>query len=253
MIKTSWKTFGRTLFVAALISSAATPAKAWLDAPFSSNPVFIWHWQPIPLNLNNIGNQTTSTGGKKRKVRTKPRPVPAPLRVKTSFRPSMAVRKRNFAQFVAKTRAVNPQGADQLQKQLGSQDVMGALGRGLAPLGLKTNDVADAMTLYVITAWNGTRGRSEDPTRVRCLAVRRQMAAAIANTPQFATATDAQKQEYSEAMLIHAMLLDATVADAKSKPQEMDKLKAAIAQGAKVTLGLDLRRLQLTDAGLRML
>lgn len=69
------------------------------------------------------------------------------------------MRKRNFARFVAKTRAVNPQDVDQLQQLLGSQNVIAALGRGLAPPGLKTNDVADAMTLYVIAAWNGTQGR----------------------------------------------------------------------------------------------
>lgn len=79
------------------------------------------------------------------------------------------------------------------------------------------------------------------------------MVAAIASTLQFASATDAQKQQYSEAMLIHTMLLDAAVTNAKSKPQEMEQMKAAIAQGAKATLGLDLRRMKLTDAGLQLM
>lgn len=263
-MKTSWKLFATSLLAAVLIWKTTTPVKAWLDAPFSSSPTFIWHWQPVPLNPNNVGSQTTSKNGKKKRksrikksggrspkvsAASKKRPSP----VKTSFRSSAAVRKRNFARFVAKTRAVDPQGAVQLQQTLASMDIIAALGPRVAPFGLKTNDVADAMTIYLVGAWSGVRGHTDNPTRAQCLAIRRQIVAAAQRTPQFAGATDAQKQELAEAMLIQAVLLDQAVTSAKDNAEMMDKVKAAIAQGAQRTFGLDLRRVQLTNAGVKLI
>ena len=260
-MKTYLKPFA-TLVAAVLIYNTALPAKAWLDAPFTSSPTFIWHWQPIPLNPNNVGSETTdesskgkSKGGSK-KGRGSQKGLGAsnrrPSLVKTSYRPSAAVRKRNFARFVAKSRAVDPQGAVQLEQALASGNIIAEMGKAIAPLGLKTNDVADAMALYLVSAWGGVRGRNDNPTRAQCLAVRRQIVVAAQNTPQFAATTDAQKQELAEAMFIQAVMLDQAVTYAKDNPQMMDKLKAAIAQGAKRTFGLDLRRVQLTDAGVRL-
>lgn len=261
-MKTPWKPFA-TLVTAVLVWNTALPAKAWLDgSPFSPSTTFIWHWQPIPLNPNNLGSGTTDESSKgKRKGHTKRGQSSQkgsgasshrPSSVKTSFRPSLATRKRNFARFVAKSRAVDPQGAVQLQQALASGDIIAEIGKGIAPFGLKTNDVADAMTVYLVGAWSGVRGRNDNPTRTQCLAIRRQIIAAALRTPGFAASTDAQKQELAEAMLIHAVMLDQAVTYAKDKPQMMDKLKAAIAQGAERTFGLDLRRVQLTDAGVRL-
>ncbi|MEO7715559.1 MAG: DUF6683 family protein [Capsulimonas sp.] len=173
-------------------------------------------------------------------------------RVSTTFHPSAAVRKRNYAQFVAKTRAVDPKSAADLQHAFATQDIIGQLGREMARYDLRTNDVADAMTVYLIIAWYGVRGRDEDPPKPQVAAVRRQMANAIKSTPQFASATDAQKQEMAEAMLIHAVLAGQAVAAAKAKPEHMTSVKAAIAQGATTAFGFDLRRMKLTDKGLQL-
>ncbi len=53
-------------------------------------------------------------------------------------------------------------------------------------------------------------------------------------------------------MLIQAVMLDAAVTYAKDKPQVMEKLKAAIAQGAERTFGLDMHCVQLTDRRVRL-
>ncbi|MCJ2189074.1 hypothetical protein, partial [Novosphingobium beihaiensis] len=47
-----------------------------------------------------------------------------PSAASLSYRPRATVRKQNFAQFVAQTRAVDPDGAEKLQHLLTSVDVM---------------------------------------------------------------------------------------------------------------------------------
>lgn len=169
----------------------------------------------------------------------------------TTFRPNTDVRRRNLAQFVARTRAADPRGAAELERLFATTDLIGDIGKALAPYGLKTNDVADAVAVYIVTAWYGVRGRDDDPSRAQLTAVRGQMANALASTPQFASATDAQKQELAEAMLIQAALVSATVAGAEPQPARLEQVKQAVAQGAEATFGIDLRRLQLTDQGLQ--
>jgi hypothetical protein len=258
-MKTSCKV-ATFLVACALVCNTVKPAKAWLDGnAFSPERTFHWDWIPIPVYqptytyqppINSGTGKSRGKGNRRPKVRKGSGASKRPSLVRTSFRPSAAVRKRNFAQFVAKTRASDPQGADQLEQTLASSDIIGTMGKQLAPFGFKTNDVADAMTVYLIEAWNGVQGRSDNPSRTRRMAVRRQIAAAVQATPQFAHATDAQKQELAEAMLIQAALLDAAVEGAKSDPQTMAKVKAAIAAGAKRTFGLDLKSARLTDAGM---
>ncbi|WP_102127654.1 DUF6683 family protein [Deinococcus planocerae] len=178
------------------------------------------------------------------------RPAPTP-RGPTTFRPSPEVRKRNLAGFVAKTRAADPQGAAELERLFASTDVIGEIGKALAPSGLRTDDVADATAVYLVAAWYGVRGRDDDPSRAQLTAVRDQMARALANTPRFTAATDAQRQELAEAMLIQAALVSASVGAAKGQPAALGQVKAAVARGARATLNLDLTTVQLTDRGLQ--
>jgi hypothetical protein len=68
------------------------------------------------------------------------------------------------------------------------------------------------------------------------------------STPQVANASDAQKQEMSEAMLIQAALIGATIQQAKSDPELMRKLSSAVYQGAHA-MGIDLGIMTLKDKG----
>lgn len=169
----------------------------------------------------------------------------------TTFRPSPEVRRRNLAGFVEKTRAADPEGAAALERLFASSDVIGEIGQALAPYSLRTNDVADATAVYLVTAWYGVRGRDDDPSRAQLTAVRGQMARARAATPAFASLTDAHKQELAEAMLIQAALVGASVTAAKDQPTTLEGVKRAVAQGVSATFDFDLSTLDLTDQGLR--
>jgi hypothetical protein len=165
-----------------------------------------------------------------------------------NFTPSATRRKANLAQFVDKTRVDNPEGAAQMAQLFASTDVIGAIGKGIAPFGLRVNNLADAYTVYWTNAWLGSRGRDDTLSKQQIAAVRNQAANALLATPGIASASDAGKQEMAEAMLVQAALIEAYVGNAKSDPALMTKVKAAIAQGAK-GMGLDLYLMTLTPNG----
>ena len=164
------------------------------------------------------------------------------------FRFSDARSRQNMAQFAQKIRASDPNGADQFEQLVASKNIMGEIGKAIAPYGLRTNDFADAYTLYWMSAWLGSRGRTDNPTRGQTAAVRNQAANALLAAPELRAASDAQKQEMAEALFIQAALISSTVDSAKANPAFMAQAKAAIAQGAE-GMGLDLASMTLTDNG----
>jgi hypothetical protein len=166
------------------------------------------------------------------------------------YKVSNAVRRRNLAQFVAKTREIDPDGAAQMEKLFAENDVISIIDKKMTTIGLRANNVADAYAVYWTNAWLGSQGRNDDLPSKQMIAVRNQAAKALLGTLPFKSATDAQKQELAEAMLIQAALIAAIVDDAQSDPALLAKVKVAIAQGAK-GMGLDLDRMTLTTQGFR--
>jgi hypothetical protein len=67
---------------------------------------------------------------------------------------------------------------------------------------------------------------------------------------KFKSATNIQKQELADAMILQAVLISASIDSAKSDPLLMEKVKVAIAEGAK-GMGLNLDRMNLTPQGFR--
>lgn len=196
-----------------------------------------------------LGNAFTANAGAGGTRRT-PAPITPADAAKLVYQPSAAVRKANFARFVEKSRAVDPDGAARLETLFRNTDVMGMAQGWMRPYGMTSTNVADAAAVYLTTAWLATRGSSEDPDPTRMRAVRRQVASAMSATPEFATATDAQKQELAEAMIVQALLVTQFVEAAKAQPQLMDAVKGAVAQGASSTFGFDLRSMELSEEGL---
>lgn len=72
--------------------------------------------------------------------------------VALTFRPSPKRRQRDVAAFVERSRAVDPAGVEQLRAFL-AQDVIAFVSEVVAPLGRRTGNLADAMAIYVMEAW----------------------------------------------------------------------------------------------------
>ncbi|MYM00084.1 hypothetical protein GR702_20200 [Novosphingobium sp. FGD1] len=178
-------------------------------------------------------------------------PVGAKSLASLTYRPSAAVRRQNFAHFVRASREVDPTGAASLERFLGTNDVMGLADQWMKPYGMATNNVADAVSVYLTSAWLATRGSAEDPEPALMRGVRDQIAAAVGATPAIAEASDAQKQELAEAMIVQAILVSQYVEAAQGDPALMRQVQDAAATGAKASFDIDLRTLDLSPRGLR--
>lgn len=174
-------------------------------------------------------------------------PQPRVSIVKLNFKPSEANQKRNLANFVTKTRAVDPSSADELER-LFTSDLMRQIDTGMRGLGLSSSNVADAYALYWTSAWLGARGRDDDLPSEQMIAVRDQAARALISTTVLANASDLQKQELADALLVQSALIAGYINGGKQDAALMTKVKIAIAQGAKA-MGLDLYAMTLTDEG----
>ncbi|PSJ37036.1 DUF6683 family protein [Allosphingosinicella deserti] len=170
-------------------------------------------------------------------------------RAAITYRPSLAVRKRNLDAFVARLRRVDAAGAADLQRTFASRDVIAELGALMRPEGLDPSNVADAMATYLVTAFHGVRG-SIDAKTPEFKAVSLQLARVLSADPAFTAASDALKQEIAESMLVQAVLADQAVQAAQKQPSAMPAVKAAIAKGAEAAFGFDVRRMQLGPNGL---
>ncbi|AQR73336.1 DUF6683 family protein [Sphingomonas sp. LM7] len=189
------------------------------------------------------GSVSSNRRGSARSTRVAPAPA-----VRLTYKPSMERRRANFAQFVAKTRKKDPEGAALLEKELASSDVIGKMGRALAGYGMRTDNVADAYAAWWLNAWLASRQRTDTPPARQIAAVRAQAARAMSSLPQMATASDAVKQEMAEANLVQTALIGAYLEHAKNDPALLRRIAAAVRQGARES-GLNLGGMELTDDG----
>lgn len=168
--------------------------------------------------------------------------------VDLGYRPSLTARKKNMAQFVAKLRTRSPAGAAEVEKMFASTDVIAEMGKVIAPVGLRVDNVADAFTVWWINAWLASRGRDDDPSRGQVAAVRRQAAETFAANPQFARADNALKQEVAEANLVQAALIASLMQGARGNAAQKREIAKQVRKGARAS-GMDLDAIELTDAG----
>lgn len=175
------------------------------------------------------------------------RVAPAPA-VRLTYKPSMERRRANFAQFVAKTRKKDPEGAALLEKELARSDVIAKMGQALSGYGMRTDNVADAYAAWWLNAWLASRQRTDTPPARQIAAVRAQAARAMSTLPEMANASDAVKQEIAEANLVQTALIGAYLEHAKNDPALLRKIASAVRQGARNS-GLNLDGMELTDDG----
>jgi hypothetical protein len=177
---------------------------------------------------------------------------PAPAAVRSlAFTWSPARSKENQTKFVREIRQRDPAGAANLARLFATTDVVGQIGAGIRGYGLRTNNMADAYTVYWINAWESSHaivGNTE--TAARAQAVKRQAETALLSMPEVASATDAQKQEFAEAMLVQAAIINAYMELAADNPAQLAAVAKAVRQGAKAS-GLDLDTMVLTEQGFR--
>lgn len=176
----------------------------------------------------------------------------APADAAFRFRPSLEQRQRMFARFIAKSRAADPASGAEMAKFL-EGDVVATVGKMIEPIGLRTDNIADAVALYVMEAWEISNDQVMAPDRARAQAVRQQMVRVIGAAPVITRASDADKQDFAEDMIIQAAMLSSAYATAKQTGDaaQVRAVSDAADKGARNALGMNLRTLAMTPAGLR--
>lgn len=168
-----------------------------------------------------------------------------------AYKPSGAVRRQVYARAIAQTQKTSPSEAPKLRDALVSGKVARETAGYLARYGMSATNLADTTALYLATAWYATRGSDADPSRVQMIGLRNQVAATFATLPGFARASDAAKQELSEANIIQAAFAG-NVATAAAKDRKFAAMaRPAVAKGVMNLYGLNLLKLNLTSQGLR--
>ncbi|WP_343717031.1 DUF6683 family protein [Inquilinus sp.] len=165
-----------------------------------------------------------------------------------AYRPDPARRRANLARFVDRSRAADPQGADNLAALFAQGDLIERMRPELAKYGLVIDNVADAYTVWWIAAWQASRGSDDDVSAATAAAVRRQVVQSMASTTAFGTAGDAAKQEMAEALLVQGVLLSAALEQARGDREQEAALSRAAIQGAR-GMGIDLMAMNLTERG----
>ncbi|RYG62681.1 hypothetical protein EON80_22650, partial [bacterium] len=155
-----------------------------------------------------------------------------PSRGTTRFRSSAAVRQRNLQQFVAQLRRISPEDGARFQQVITKSDPIATIAPGLKRFSLRTDDVADTATTYLISSWYGVRGSTQDPPQNYVNGVRAQMRSAMLAVPSFAASSDATKQHMAESLLLQVMVNEALITAARNKPSQMAQAKQSIKQGA---------------------
>ncbi|CAO3421002.1 DUF6683 family protein [Azospirillum endophyticum] len=178
----------------------------------------------------------------------KRRSTPPPDVSRLGYTPSKARRSANLAAFVERTRAVDPNGAADLQRLFAEGDIIERIGTAIAPVGLRTDNLADVYALWWITAWQATRGDNDTLGRDLYAAVRVQAARALNDSGGPASASNARKQEFAEALLVQTALIDGAVEQAKRDSARMRQVRAAVRKGA-LAMGLDMARMEITGGG----
>jgi hypothetical protein len=229
------------LFTAVVAFSSSVVFAQWIGPP-------VLVQQPLVdvVELNRFAAKTDTSNRQFSPRNTRPENVAS--RVSLVYQPSLERRKINLANFVKKSRATDPVGAAEMARLFASTDIIGAIGQAIASAGLKVNNVADAYSVYWTSAWNASRGSTKTPTKAQMTSIKGLVANAISATPAFASASETQKQEYAEALLIQAALIDAAVEKAGSDPVQLKAVAKAVRQGAKAS-GFDLDSMILTKEG----
>jgi hypothetical protein len=165
-----------------------------------------------------------------------------------TFTPSAARTRTNLKDFTNNTRSIDPAGAAQMEQLFASTDVIGLIGDVMKDYGLNPNNLADVYAVYWVNAWQASRGDMSDISPAAYKAVSAQAARGLSVSPEFAAATDAQKQEMAEALMIQAAMIASHMEIAAGNPAQMRAIAKAVTQGAKAS-GLDLANMELTEQG----
>jgi hypothetical protein len=164
-----------------------------------------------------------------------------------TYRYSSQRTQQNLRNFVART--PDPAARANLEQTLAAQpNLMNEISAAVRAYGFDPHNVADAYAVWWINVCGACHKQNIEPDPETVEAVKRQVRSAFAVTPDFAEASDAERQEFAEALLLQAAILGSGLDQWGSDPVMLEQLANAAHKGA-LASGLDLTKMRLTRDG----
>ncbi|MGB3471692.1 MAG: DUF6683 family protein [Erythrobacter sp.] len=222
-------------------------ALAFLNGPVAAHAAFNMGLLTNTLSSDHV-RQKEAARSMNRQIFAPAAPnAPSATATDFTYRYNRTRTQQNLRTFVDKSPTAEAK-AD-MEKMIADQPtLMDDLRTGIKPYGLDTHNVADADAFWMINAWLVANKRDEDPGRGTIAIVKRQVRNAFSATPEFANASDADRQQYAEALLLQGTMLSSAFEQWQRKPEQIDQLADAALKGAEAS-GLDLSKMTLTRNG----
>lgn len=198
------------------------------------------------VNIGMIG-QTVNASDDDDEVAPKVQPK---RQVRLDFTPSKVVRQKTITTVIDAIGQLNPAQRNELRAAFVNNDLFSQAETALRPYNVRTNNVADAMTVYLISAWDAAHGVSDQASVGKFAAVRSQIADGLSQNQAIGGLSDATKQELSDTLFINAFLIDAMADSAKENPSIAANVRRSAMEGATV-FGFDLSKIQIGENGIR--
>jgi hypothetical protein len=217
----------------------ATPSLAQIDGGFYTTP----HYVDYTAILQ--GSQPKGPNAVEEGIANKSVPKAAPQSL--TFTPSKTQRKKNIADYVSRVEKITPDYAPQLSAELGDGAVFNQYGQMLGGIGLDANNLGDNLAVWWVTAWEASQGRPVETPPAAFAKVKEQVGRILSEKTLMAM-TNAEKQRYSDSLVIQTLVLVNQIDQAKADPQIAQQLAVGIKAGAK-KMGFDLDTMTLTEDG----
>ena len=145
----------------------------------------------------------------------------------------------------------NPQQVADVEKVIGSGEMLREFDRILRRYGYDPTNLGDVLAAHLLISWEVANDRDSRHSPAGQRAVRRQLIGPLAAVPEIAAMTDADKQAQAERTAYLTMVSALTYQSLKRNGdrQSLDALSASVRQGL-LGNGVDLQRLSLGDGGL---
>ncbi len=165
------------------------------------------------------------------------------------FFPNKAQRKKNVADYVGQVAKIAPDYAPQLATEFADGQIFNQYRQMLDGIGLNANDVGDNLAVWWVTAWEASQGRPVETPPEAFAKVQEQVRRVLASD-SFARLSNADKQKFSDSLMIQSLILSNQIDQAKGNPEIAKQLAAGIKKGAS-QLGFDLASMTLTADGFK--
>jgi hypothetical protein len=173
---------------------------------------------------------------------------------KLQFRRNARTSKRVQQQMVDALSSSNPAIRPGLEDMFSSGYLMRGFENVLDQRGYSTTNLADVAAVYFVFAWELVNNRNSGQKPIGQQAVRYQLQQALIADPMVTAMPNAQKQELAD-RLAYSIMLYALVHQSLKSQNNPDQIKAlgnSLRKSVLDDVGIDLRQLELTDAGLIM-